>query len=161
DPGSLHVSVGPKLTRACSDPSGNCPDFDAFVAKVKADGSGFNYLGYLGGASNDGGIGIAVDSAGSAYVTGGTASDTSSFPVSGGPGLTLKGPADAFVAKVKADGTGLIYNGYIGGSDVDTGTAIAVDSTGNAYVVGYTLSPDLPVTDGSIFKGGTSFGDAF
>ena len=161
NPASIHAVVGPRLTRSCSDPSGNCPDYDAFVAKVKADGSGFNYLGFIGGAQSDGGIAIAVDATGNAYVTGGTASDASTFGPSGGPALTLKGQGDAFVAKVKADGSGLIYNGYIGGSGLDVGTGIALDSSGNAYVVGYTQSSDLPVTDGSTFKGGGAIGDAF
>jgi len=161
DPASLHVAVGPKLTRSCPDASGNCADGDAFVAKVKPDGTGLNYLGYIGGAGNDVGIAVAVDGAGNAYVTGITSSSESSFPASGGPRLTLNGPVDAFVAKVRADGTGLIYAGYFGGSGVDAGMGIALDPAGNAYVVGFTVSSDLAVTDGSTFKGGTNIGDAF
>ena len=79
---------------------------DAFVAKVKADGTMLLYAGYIGGAAVDEGFSIAVDTAGNAYVTGNTGSDQSSFPVKGGPDLSINGEFDAFVAKVKADGTG-------------------------------------------------------
>jgi beta-propeller repeat-containing protein len=83
---------------------------------VKPDGTGLVYLGYIGGAAVDVGSGIAVDSAGNAYVTGGTSSPESSFPVTVGPKLTYNGSdnalfGDAFVAKVKADGTGFVYAG--------------------------------------------------
>jgi hypothetical protein len=161
NPASLGVTVGPKLTRSCADTMGNCTDFDAFVAKVKPDGTGLNYLGYIGGTGNDRGLAIAVDGAGNAYVTGQTYSPASSFMPTGGPGLTLNGLANAFVAKVKADGTGLVYSGYVGGSGADCGTGIAVDPAGNAYVVGSTISSDLPVTDGSSYKGGSAVGDVF
>ncbi|HJQ26664.1 MAG TPA: SBBP repeat-containing protein [Blastocatellia bacterium] len=155
---SLPVKVGPSLTFGNST--------DAFVAKVKPDGSGLVYLGYIGGAKVDMGSGIAVDSAGNAYVAGGTRSPESSFPVKIGPKLTYNGSdnnlsGDAFVAKVKADGTGLVYAGYIGGTGGDTGFDIKLDAAGNAYVVGATTSANFPANDGSIFKGGTTYGDAF
>src|SRR5262249_31267963 len=159
DPASLHVVVGPKLTRSCSDPGGSCSDADDFVARVKPDGTGVNYLGYIGGSGDDWGFAIAVDSVGNAYVTGMTFSPD--FPVSGGPGLALHGSEDAFVTKVKADGTGLVWSGYIGGADIDAGIGITLDAAGSAYVVGFTRSSDLAVTDGSSFKGGTASGDAF
>src|SRR5262249_50917285 len=132
DEASFPVKVGPGLHH-----SGGV---DAFVAKVKADGGGLVYCGYIGGAANDEGWGIDVDAAGNAYVTGVTASDEASFPVKVGPRLTFGGGNDAFVAKVKADGTALVYAGYIGGADDDFATAIAVDTAGNAYVTGYTES---------------------
>ena len=155
---SLPVKVGPSLTFGGIN--------DAFVAKVKPDGSGLVYLGYIGGAGIDVGSGIAVDSAGNAYVAGGTRSPESSFPVTAGPKLTYNGSdssmfGDAFIAKVRADGTGFVYAGYIGGSGGDTGFDIKLDGAGNAYVVGATTSANFPVTDGSTFKGGTTYGDAF
>jgi hypothetical protein len=150
------VKNGPGLTY-------NGGTFDAFVAKVKADGTGFVYAGYIGGAGNDAATAIAVNSAGNAYVAGETDSDQTTFPVKVGPDLTYNGGTDdAFVAKVKGDGTGLIYAGYIGGADRDEANAIAVDSAGSAYVVGNTKSNQttFPVKVGPdlTFNGGT---DAF
>jgi hypothetical protein len=123
---------------------------DAFVAKVRADGAGLVYAGYIGGSRGDHGFGIAVDGAGNAYVTGGTSSTEATFPVVGGPDLTSNGSVDAFVAKVPADGAGLVYAGYIGGSDMDSGTGIAVGGAGNAYVMGWTSSTQatFPVVGG-------------
>ncbi len=136
------VTVGPHLTFS--------GDLDAFVAKVKADGTRLVYCGYIGGSGADAGSGIAVDRAGNAYVTGRTSSDQNSFPVTVGPDLTFNGDLDAFMAKVNPDGTGLVYCGYIGGSGTDSGTGIAVDGDGNAYVTGYTPSTEatFPVTIG-------------
>jgi len=124
---------------------------DVFVAKVKADGTGLIYCGYIGGTGTDEGKGIAVDVSGHAYVTGWTLSDQTSFPETGGPDLTHNGDSDVFVAKVKADGTGLDYCGYIGGTNSDEGVGIAVDGSGRAYLVGYVFSSEtqgFPVTVG-------------
>ncbi|MEK7752986.1 MAG: SBBP repeat-containing protein, partial [Acidobacteriota bacterium] len=135
------VAVGPDLTY-------NGGDWDAFVAKVNAAGTALVYAGYIGGSIVEYGYGIAVDAAGNAYVTGGTTSIEASFPVTVGPDLTYNGGFDAFVAKVSAAGTALVYAGYIGGSNSDWGTAIAVDAAGNAYLAGMTGSTEatFPVT---------------
>lgn len=123
------------------------------------------YSGYLGGSSNDRALAIAIDSSGNAYLTGWTASYD--FPVAIGPEPTFNGPAlgtDAFVARINAAGTGLIYCGYLGGSYDDGGTGIAVDSSGNAYVCGYTKSPDFPVVLGPYtnYQGNiTQYSEAF
>jgi Beta-propeller repeat len=101
------------------------------------------YSTYLGGASNDEGLGIAVDAAGNAYVTGTTIS--ADFPVSSLPAGTRGGVTDAFVAKLDPTGTGLLYATYLGGSGDDIGNAIAVDTNGNAYVAGSTTSGNFPV----------------
>jgi hypothetical protein len=100
------------------------------------------YCGFIGGSSDDGGYGISVDSAGTAYITGNTSSTEATFPEAVGPDTNFNGSLDAFVAKVKADGTGLVYASYIGGDSFDTGYGIAVDSTGNAYVTGWTMSTE-------------------
>lgn len=123
---------------------------DVFVAKVNAAGTGLVYLGYLGGAGNDAGRQIAVDASGNAYVVGDTTSTQSSLPVTVGPDLTHNGGIDAFIAKINGSGTGLIYAGYIGGSDTDVAHAVAVDSSGNAYVAGITGSSQssFPVKEG-------------
>ncbi len=142
---SFPVKVGPDLTFNGS------AETDAFVAKVKADGTGLVYCGYIGGSGRDEAYGIGIDAAGNAYVTGWTSSDeTKGFPLLGGPDLTFNGFRDAFVARVKADGTGLDYCGYIGGNDGDYGNAIAVDAAGNAYVAGFVASTaaTFPVTVG-------------
>jgi len=118
---------------------------DAFVAKLKPDGSALVYSTYLGGSGADFGLGIALDSSGEAYVTGSTQS--TNFPTAPSPGALQTanhGVSDAFVAKVKADGSGLVYSTYLGGSGADSAQGIAVDSSGAAYVTGYTYSPDFP-----------------
>jgi hypothetical protein len=150
------VTVGP-------DMSANGLD-DAFVAKVSAAGDHLEYAGFIGGSLSDFANGIAVDGKGNAYVTGETASSESSFPVVSGPDLTYNANRDAFVAKIKPGGYGLEYCGYIGGTNYDWGAAIAVDSSGNAYVTGrayYSSSPAFPVTGGPdlTFNGGPD--DAF
>ena len=115
--------------------------YDTFVAKVKSDGTGLDFCGYIGGSGDDYAFRIAVDTSDFTYVTGYTNSDQATFPVMVGPDLTYNGGGnDAFVAKVNADGTGLIYCGYIGGSDNEDGRGIAVDASGCAYVVGKTQS---------------------
>lgn len=130
------VTIGPDLTWNDSQSDHS----DAFVAKVDADGTGLAYAGYIGGDSWDYGNSIAVDTAGNAYITGFTLSDHETFPASGGPDSTYNGYGDAFVAKVSANGTTLVYCGYLGGDDNDEGNGIAVDAAGYAYVVGSTSS---------------------
>ena len=115
---------------------------DAFVTRLSAAGDSLNYSTYLGGGATDSGSGIAVDSAGCAYVTGHTQS--SNFPTQNPYQGTNAGDDDAFVTKLTAEGNGLSYSTYLGGSDLDTGGGIAVDSEGGAYVSGRTLSSDFP-----------------
>ncbi|MBK8287181.1 MAG: SBBP repeat-containing protein [Ahniella sp.] len=139
---SFPVLVGPDLTANGGQ--------DGFVAKVTSDGSTLAYAGFIGGTGLDRGNGVAVDSAGSAYVTGPTASTAASFPDAVGPDLTHNGGDDAYVAKVSVDGSSLIFAGYIGGTGNDRGNAIAVDTNGNAYVTGVTASTEatFPVLEG-------------
>jgi len=119
---------------------------DAFVAKVNPSGTALIYAGFLGGSGYEEGCGIAVDSSGNAYVTGYTGS--SDFPAVVGPDLSHNGEWDAFVAKVNSSGTALVYAGFLGGSGGDWGKGIAVDSSGNAYVTGWTGSSDFPAVVG-------------
>ena len=127
---------------------------NAFVTKLNASGTALVYSTYLGGNGGDEGRGLALDAAGNAYVTGSTSS--SDFPVTAGALQSRSGdvPAspltnDAFVTKLNASGTALVYSTYLGGSGVDSGNAIAVDAAGNAYVAGTTYSFNLP-TAGSL-----------
>lgn len=97
---------------------------------------------------NGSGQGLAVDAAGSAYVTGRTAS--SDFPTKNPYETLSKGTApSAFVTKFSPDGKSLVYSTYLGGSSWDYAYAIAVDSTGSAYVTGMTQSADFPITKGA------------
>ena len=122
---------------------------DVFVAKVRPDGAALVYSVFIGGSADDTGYSIAVDAAGNAYVTGETYS--ADFPRT--VGLAHAGSADVFVAKVRHDGTALVYSGFIGGSDDEAGHGIAVDAAGNAYVTGKTYSADFPRTVGLAHAG--------
>ncbi|HYY94225.1 MAG TPA: SBBP repeat-containing protein, partial [Pyrinomonadaceae bacterium] len=103
------------------------------------------YSTYVGGNSLDGAIGIAVDSQGDAYVTGGTFSPN--YPTTPGAfQTTYGGSGDFFVTKLNPSGTGAVYSTYIGGSDNEAAFAIALDADGHAWVTGPTASPNYPVT---------------
>jgi len=113
-----------------------------FVTKLNAAGTGVVFSTYLGNAGDQSDA-IAVDSSGNAYVTGQTIA--SNFPTTSGAfQSTSGGYYDAFVTKLNAAGNGLVYSTYLGGSDYDSGYGIAVDSFGNAYVVGTTSSSNFP-----------------
>jgi len=122
--------------------------YDVFVTKLNASGSGLVYSTYIGGSYGDYGSGIAVDGSGNAYVTGRTGS-TDYDVTTGAFQTTNGGNDDVFVTKLNASGSGLVYSTYIGGSNDDGGRAIAVDGSGNAYVVGLTLSTNYDVTAGA------------
>jgi uncharacterized protein (TIGR03437 family) len=146
---------------------------DAFVTKLNSTGTAIAYSTYLGGNGNDVANGIAVDSSGSAYVTGIT--NSSNFPTTSGAfqtafggGSTPASNGDAFVTKLNTTGTAFSYSTYLGGNGLDYGNAIALDSSGNAYVTGSTLSTNFPTTTGALqtaFGGASStsasLGDAF
>jgi hypothetical protein len=124
---------------------------DAFVAKINAAGTALEYATYLGGSGTEIGEGLASDNAGNAYVTGWTNSTESTFPSGDGfgnvtgPDVTYNGGQhDAFVAKLTASGTDLVYATYIGGNGTgyydEIALGIAADQNGNAYVTGFTSS---------------------
>lgn len=113
------------------------------------------YSTFLGGSDFEEGLGIAVDAQGNAYLTGATSS--TNFPTAF-PAQSLKDNFnDAYVVKLSADGTTLIYATYLGGNGDDIGNAIAVDPQGNAYVVGVTGSGSFPITFGAVqsMRGGS------
>jgi len=125
----------------------------AFVTKLNPPASALVYSTYLGGSDFDRGLGIAVDTAGNAYVTGQARS--SDFPTTPGAFQTTfrSGPlggSDAFVTKIDPTGSTLVYSTYLAGGGDDAGSAIAVDARGNAYVTGYTASIDFPTTTGAV-----------
>jgi hypothetical protein len=119
---------------------------DVFVTKMSPDGSGLVYSSFVGGRNTDFGNAIAVDVNGSAYVTGST--DSSNFPVTPGA-LDMSyngGLQDTFVAKLDPAGGALAYASYLGGSDNDVGSGIAVSTVGDAFLTGFTRSLDFPTT---------------
>ena len=133
---------------------------DAFVTKLSPSGNAVSYSTYLGGSKNDWGNAIAVDSSGSAYLTGGTKS--TDFPVHNAYQATHGGgDTDVFISKLTPAGTTLTYSTFLGGGKGDWGKAIYVDSSENAYVTGYTESTDFPTQNPyqAAYRGG-SF-DAF
>ncbi|PYV22252.1 MAG: hypothetical protein DMG24_17265, partial [Acidobacteria bacterium] len=110
-----------------------------------------SYSTYLGGSDIDSANAIAVAGDGTAFIAGGTFSIDfptahSLQPTAGGP---RDFPKDAFVSKISADGSALLYSTYLGGEERDEANGIAVDAFGNAYVVGTTLSTFYPGTPGA------------
>jgi Beta-propeller repeat len=134
---------------------------DLFVAKLDRTGSAILYSTYLGGGSHEGAGDIQVDSRGNAYITGFTGS--AEFPVVNAiqptlnPGFVCTSPAgnydegrlDAFITKLNASGSGLIYSTYLGGRCGEIGLAIAIGASGKVYVAGRTRSNDFPITPGA------------
>jgi len=124
---------------------------DAFVAKFDLAGGTLDYATYLGGAGNESGLSIAVDSGGNAYLTG--MADSASFPATAGVIQETfgGGPRDAFVVKLNPAGNSMLYATFLGGSGIDDGSGIAVDGAGNAYVTGSTVDAvtDLNTTVGA------------
>ena len=122
--------------------------WNAFVTKLDSQGD-LVYSTFLGGSRGDWGNGIKVDAAGNAYVVGATYS--SDFPVTAGAYQTTlsKNASNIFVTKLNPAGSGLVYSTLLGGTGLDSGLGIAIDSFGNAYVVGEVLSSDFPTTPGA------------
>ena len=140
-------------------PSYRGGDFDGVVFKLNAQGNALVYSGFLGGEENDSTEGVAVDSSGIAYVTGGTKS--TGFPTTGNAYQSSRaGDTDAFLAKINAAGSALLYSTYLGGSGTDRGSGIAIDSSGNAYIAGFASSNDFPTENAFQNSFGGSF-DAF
>ncbi|HLZ43522.1 MAG TPA: choice-of-anchor D domain-containing protein [Candidatus Sulfotelmatobacter sp.] len=130
--------------------SGHCISADGFITELNPEGSGLIYSTYIGGSGVDRVDAIVVDSAGNAYITGGTQS--TNFPVTLGvfqPTCNCVSTSEAFVAEMNPTGTALIYSSYLGGSSADLAYSIAIDTAGNAFLTGYTQSTDFPVTVGA------------
>jgi hypothetical protein len=120
---------------------------DVFASKLNSSGSALVYSTYLGGSGSDYGDGIALDTAGNAYITGYT--ESANFPTTAGAYDTTFNGDDVFVSKLNTSGSMLVYSTYLGGSDFDWGCGIVVDTVGNAYITGYTRSSDFPTTTGA------------
>jgi hypothetical protein len=135
---------------------GNAGDHDGFIVKIDHTTGLFDFASYLGGTASDQITGIGVDGARNIYVAGITVS--TNFPTSAATGTPYQkqcgtdgncnfgssgAQSDAFVTAIKSDFSQYIYSTYLGGSKFDEAQALAVDSSGNAYIVGDTASPDL------------------
>jgi len=132
---------------------------DVFVTKLNPTGSAPVYSTYLGGSGPDVGSGIVVDSSGAAYVVGTTSS--TNFPTTTNAYQSAyAGNGDAFILKLSPTGSALVYSSYLGGTGADFGQAIAVDSSGNAYVAGSTGSTDFPTVN-PLQVGNVGSSDAF
>jgi len=135
-------------------------DYDVFVTKLSPLGNRLVYSTYLGGSDGENGGAIAVDASQSAYVAGFTTSKD--FPATNGyeyfPGDGDFAPINGFVAKFSPNGVSLVYATYLGGSSIDSISAIAVDSSLSAYVTGETLSTDFPFAgyQSTVFSGKSS-----
>lgn len=145
---------------------------DGFVTKFNPSGSALLYSTHLGGTADDEAMGITIDAAGSAYVTGHT--ESLNFPTTPGAFRTgcvavpvnipigkISSGGDAFVSKLSPDGASLVYSTYLSGKGFEVGRSIAVDSGGSAHVTGLTNSPDFPTVNAvqPIYGGGAY--DAF
>ncbi|MCX6358619.1 MAG: SBBP repeat-containing protein [Armatimonadetes bacterium] len=134
---------------------------DGFVVKLTATGSTLVFSTYLGGINRDYSEAVAVDAAGSVYVCG--YANNAGYPTTAGAFQRdfAGGRADVVVTKLNSDGASLLYSTYLGGSNDDEATGIAVDASGAAYVGGFTISSAFPTTPGAyqtVFGGGS---DAF
>jgi hypothetical protein len=126
---------------------------NAFAVKLNPTGSAPVYATFLGGSGTDQGNGIALDGAGNAYIAGSTTS--MDFPTVNAFHPTSAGGREAFVAKLNPAATALSYSTYLGGSQDDYATAIAIDGSGSAYIAGNTASFDFPVLNAfQPYKGG-------
>ena len=128
----------------------------AFVTKLNSAGNAFVYSTYLGGSVLEQGRSIAADRSGGAYVTGSTLS--TDFPTANPLQDASGGDSDAFVTKLNTAGNALVYSTYLGGSDAETGIGVAVDSSGNAAVTGFTGSIDFPTVHPVQAAGGAGNG---
>jgi Beta-propeller repeat len=145
----------------------NCPrcgidQYDAFVAKLNPSGSRLVFSTFLGGTDFDDAFAVAVDGAGNTHVAGQTGSTT--FPTTSGAfDRSRNGSFDAFVTKLNATGSALVYSTLLGGADNELPAGIALDTGGNAYVGGGTRSANFPTTPGAFdtTQNGGAFDELF
>jgi beta-propeller repeat-containing protein len=130
---------------------------DLFVTKLSPDGSALVYSTFLGGNGTETGFDLAIDNKRNVYVAGAT--DSGDFPTMNPLQPAMAGSQDVFAAKLKADGSALVYSTYLGGADFEAlfGVAIAVDRFGCLYLTGDTLSTDFPTANP--LKGSHPVGD--
>jgi hypothetical protein len=160
--GSTSSTDFPMANPAQSAISGTSDAFVICLDPSRSGSAGLLYSSYLGGAGDETGNGIAVNSAGRIFVTGSTNSDD--FPVIAGFQTSRGGSQDAFFASIdpaQSNQSSLVYSSYLGGGGWDTGRSVAAASDGTAWVVGGTFSYDLPVTSSAYQSTNQVGGDAF
>lgn len=116
---------------------------DAFILKLNPPGNALEFATRLGGANDDFAFGVVVGSDGMIYVCGSTASPD--FPLKNAADTDYSGKTDAFAAKIDPGHGTLIYSTYLGGGGDDRATAMALNAAGEAFLSGWTTSPDFPV----------------
>ena len=121
---------------------------DVFVTQLAPAGA-LVYSTFLGGSKGEAGLGIFIDANRHAIITGSTSSSDYPTTASAFDRTFNGGSSDVFVTRLNANGSGLWFSTYLGGSSAETGTAIARDTGGNNYLVGYTNSNDFPTTTGA------------
>ena len=116
-----------------------------FVAKLDSTGSNLVYADYVGGNGQDYGYAIVLDSANEMYVTGST--NSSDFPTVNPYQGTYPGSFNAFLTKISADGSSLLYSTYLGGNGSDIPSSAAIDGSGDVFVAGNTTSSNFPMAN--------------
>jgi hypothetical protein len=125
---------------------------DAFIMKIKSDGSSILYSTFLGGNADDIGVELVVDSVGNAFLAGRTEDGITDFPTTSGAfDTTHNGNMDAFLAKINQSGSKLDFSTFIGGSTYDGCWGICLDNYSNAILTGNTEggAPAFPTTSGA------------
>jgi hypothetical protein len=135
--------------------------WNVFVAKLNSDGTALSYATYIGGRNDDSPLGLAIDNSGNAYVAGTTKSPD--FPTTPGAFRRTQSAqyGSAFVTKLNATGSALVYSTYLDGSEAEVAEGIAVDGDGNAYVTGTTWSANFPTTPGAFQTTLAGYNNAF
>jgi uncharacterized protein (TIGR03437 family) len=133
-------------TANCTDSSGNATTcHHSFITEVAASGKSLIYSSYIGGTNQDEAFAIAVDAAGSAYITGQTLS--TDFPTAGSPyQSTQKGSGDVFLCEIAPNGASLVYSTYYGGTGSESANSIVAAAPGVVSIAGTTVSSDLPLS---------------
>jgi hypothetical protein len=136
----------PTTTGSFKSTRTNNSTFNAFITKMKQDGTGLVYSTFVGGSGSgsDMAAAIAIDASGAAYITG--TSTSTDFPITSATAFQTSNKGNnGFLAKIGPTGATLLYSTFLGGTGSDTLNAIALDSNGNAYVTGTTTSADFPL----------------
>jgi len=142
-------AVQPKIGGVIT-PGFSTPPVDVFVSKISASGSNLVFSTFLGGSSDDVGLGVALDANTNVFVVGQTTSGN--FPTRNTTNSVLNGFADAFMAKLDAAGTNLLFSRYVGGNGQDYARDVAVGPAGDPVMVGYTGSGNFPVTSNAFHR---------